>query len=122
METRHLKLDYDEALAAKKAVLSSELNLLYIIRSLKSYKLLRKREYTNKNKLKKAVTSFKTRIDLILSTMPRKIPKVKVKQEKKEETKQEIKPKKVYKKKKKEGRRTIEGELEEIQRKLASLS
>ncbi len=122
METRHLKLDYDEALAAKKAVLSSELNLLYIIRSLKSYKLLRKREYTNKNKLKKAVTSFKTRIDLILSNMPRKIPKVKVKQEAKQKIKQETKPKKISKKTKKEGRRTIEGELEEIQRKLASLS
>jgi len=62
METRHVKLDYESALSAKKHLLSSELNLLQIIKKINAYKLLRKQELITKTKLKKEIISFRTKI------------------------------------------------------------
>ena len=44
METRHIKLDYEEALHAKKQILSTELNLLQTSKKIRNYKVLRKKE------------------------------------------------------------------------------
>ena len=43
-ETRHIKLDYEEALLAKKQLLTTELNLLNLLKKVKNYRALRKRE------------------------------------------------------------------------------
>ena len=70
METRHIKLDYEEALNAKKQLLSSELNILQTMKRVKDYRALRKKELITKNKVKTAMTSLKAKLNLILSTFP----------------------------------------------------
>ena len=65
VETRHVKLSYEEALDAKKQFLSSELNLLHTIRKLKNYKLLRRKEIAVKNNLKTKLASLKTKINFL---------------------------------------------------------
>ena len=52
METRHIMFDYEEALSAKKNLLTTEINLLSILKKIKDYKNLRKREFSLKNKLR----------------------------------------------------------------------
>ena len=78
METRHVRLDYEQALNAKKQLLSSEINLLHMIRALKAYKMLRKKEFIEKNKLKTCLTSIKIKIKLFESKLPKPAPMPKV--------------------------------------------
>ena len=66
METRHVRLNYEEALFAKKQFLSSELNILHIIKKIKHYRILRKKEHTLKTKLKTSLKSLNTKINLHL--------------------------------------------------------
>jgi len=108
METRHVKLTNEYAISAKKQLLSSEINLLYMIKNLSRYKLLRKREFVIKNKLKTALTSTRAKLNLLLSTLPDNQGnprKIKRKARRKQEEKQELTE-----------------ELEDIQDKLAKLS
>lgn len=124
VEIRHIKLDYGDSLSSKKQLLSSELNILNIIRILKTYKLLKKKEFIERNKLKTNITSLKTKINFILSTFPE--------QEKKEIIKNsQIIPKKIQKTPKVKSKNVqktptkkdqIEKELEDIKSKLAKLS
>ena len=74
METRHVKFDYSQALDAKKQLLSSEISLLHILKALKSYKVLRKKEFIEKNKLKTNLISLKTKIKLIETSFPKPEP------------------------------------------------
>jgi hypothetical protein len=71
METRHIRIDYEEALSSKKQLLSSELNLLQTLKYLKGYKILRKKEMTEKNNLRAGISSLKAKISLIQSTFPK---------------------------------------------------
>jgi hypothetical protein len=71
METRHIKLGYEEALSAKKQLLSSELNVLQTVRNLKNYSLLRKGELSEKNRLGASLSSLKAKINLLQSTLPK---------------------------------------------------
>tara|TARA_Y100000310_G_scaffold343363_1_gene450623 strand:- start:1962 stop:2288 length:327 start_codon:yes stop_codon:yes gene_type:complete len=107
METRHVKLNYDEALNAKKQLLSAELNILNIIKRLKNYKLLRKKEFTTKSKLKTATTSLKSKVNLIISTFPNESDEI-------------ITPKKIQRRIKPETQNLTQ-ELEDIKAKLAKL-
>ena len=70
METRHIRMDYEEALNAKKQLLTSEINLLHIAKKIKNYKLLRKKEIATKNKLKTSLTSLKSKITMLQSSFP----------------------------------------------------
>jgi len=70
METRHIKLDYEEALSAKKQLLSMELNLLQTEKRVRNYKLLRKKELAMKNFLRRSLRELRTRINAEESTMP----------------------------------------------------
>lgn len=74
METRHIKFDYEQALDAKKQLLSSEISLLHILKALKAYKDLRKKEFIEKNKLKTNLTSLKNKIKLIKTEFPKPEP------------------------------------------------
>ena len=92
METRHIRLDYGETLNAKKQLLSSEINLIYITKKLKTYKLLRKRELAQKDKLKNSLASLRTKLNLLLSTLPidKGVPETKKIGRRKEQEENEI--------------------------------
>ncbi len=107
METRHIRLDYEEALTAKKQLLSSELSLIQTLKKAKNYKLLRKKELTTKSKLKTASTSLKNKLNLIISTFPTEQGKLRTAQR--------------AKRKKQEEKQDLTKELEEIKAKLANL-
>ena len=104
---RYIKLDYEEALSAKKELLSSELHSLVIAKKIKEYKFLRAKEFTLKKKFRTEIISLKNKTNLFISTLP------------KDENKSH-KPKKVIKEKKVE--KGLQNELEEIKRKLERLS
>jgi len=70
METRHVRLDYDEALSSKKELLNMQLNLLRFAKIMKSYSSLRRKELALKNKLKVDLVNVRTKIQLFLSTLP----------------------------------------------------
>ena len=109
METRHIRLTNEDSLIAKKALLSSEINLIYLIKKLSKYKLLRKKEFILKNKLKTSLTSTKSKLNILLSTFPEEqggIRKIKRKIQNKENQENQ----------------EIAEELEDIQEKLARLS
>ncbi len=105
-ETRHIKLNYEGALSAKKQLLSCELNLLHTIKRIKNYKILRKRETATKNKLKTSITSLKSKLNLIQSKFPE------------QETKLKNYKRKNHRTEKEEG---IREQLDEIKNKLAKL-
>jgi len=109
VETRHVRLDYEQALSAKKQLLTSEINLLHILKKIRTYKLLRKKELTLKSGLRVRLKSLKTKINSIYSYLPTEGQKtVKIKRRKKIVEKS--------------AERGIQGELEDIKRKLARLS
>jgi hypothetical protein len=113
METRHVKLNHGEALDAKKQLLSSEMSMLQIIKRMRNYKLLRKKEFTNRNHLKTNISAVRTKINLIFSTFPEeeKVSKI-IRMDSKKISKEE-----------KDGKesRSLQRELEDIQRKLRQL-
>ena len=109
METRHIKLDYLEALNAKKQLLSFEINLIYANKNLSKYRKLRRREFALKNKLKISITSLKAKLLLLLSTLP------------KDQGTPEIQAEKQIKREQEREEESISTELENIQKKLAKL-
>lgn len=70
METRYIRLKYEEALSAKRELLSAELNVLTVAKRLRGYRDLRKKEFVLKNKLKSAFGFCRTKTNLILSSFP----------------------------------------------------
>ena len=107
METRHIKFDYGQTLNAQKQLLSAEINLLHMMRALKTYKILRKKELAEKNKLKTNLGSLKIKIKLVQSTLPKQESKLKPKR----------KPKGI----KKQTKKSLKNELEDIKKKLERL-
>ncbi len=107
METRHIKLDYEEALSAKKQLLSMELNLLQTEKRVRNYKLLRKKELAMKNFLRRCLRELRTKINSEESTMPQEEEPIRIRTMKKgiEKRKQA----------------DIQYQLKEIQEKLAKL-
>lgn len=106
METRYIKLNYEEALSAKKELLSSEINVLQITKKLKEYRKLRKRESVLKGNLKTSFNLLKTKVNLILSSFPKDEKNM---------------PKINRPKKEKSVDKSLQDELEEIQKKLIRL-
>ena len=107
METRHVKLNYEEALSAKKQILSAELNLLQTAKRVKNYKILRRRELVFKNKLKTVLKNLKEKLRALKLTLP--------------EEEQTIEPKTTKKRTEKRKDKDIKNQLEEIKEKLAKL-
>jgi len=106
-ETRHIRLDYEEALNAKKQLLNSQLNLLHIGKRMKAYKVLRKKELALKRILRTEMKNLRAELNLVLSSFPErskeKIPQIK------------------QRGRKEEGR-SMEEELDEIKNRLERLS
>jgi len=108
METRHIRMGYEEAILAKKQLLSTQINLLQTIKKVKAYRFLRSKEMIIKNKLAINLTSLRNKIKAIEATFPRqeiKIEKIESKEKEKED----------------KGNVSIQKELREIQEKLAKL-
>ena len=81
----HVKLEYGEALEAKKDILSSEMGILKISKIMKRYHLLRTDEFRNKMKLLRKMTELKSSISGLQQTLPKiKIPKLLEKEKKPE--------------------------------------
>jgi len=115
METRHVRFDFNEALTAKKQILTFELDILRMLKRVKAYRLLRKKELQKVNRLKTNITSFKSKINTFISTFPKEeIPRIERKHERKE------RPKKI--KRERGVSSKLQRELEEIKSKLADLN
>ena len=112
MEAKHLKLDYEKAVITKKQLLSSELGLLNIIKKIREYRLARMNEFIIKNKLKTELKLLETKLNLILSSLPKT-------NSKKIQKTQKSKDEPALKKDSKKG--NIEKQLEEIKEKLRRL-
>jgi|TARA_B100001971_G_C18128044_1_gene503205 hypothetical protein len=112
METRHVKIDYDQALTSKKELLSSEINLLNMVRRLKNYRTLRRKEIAAKNSLNREMKALRVKVGLLESSFPNQKELVK-------EDKRKSRVKKAIKIK---GKKHVSDELDEIKRKLAELS
>jgi len=134
----HIGINHEPAINAKKEILMSEVNLLEVIKKIRAYSALRKREFALKNKLKKAITTARTCMAKTEQELPDqneiKIPKkytltigdpeqekaIPIEKFAKEEAIEKIE--KVREKTiVKEKNREIEEELEEIRNKLAKL-
>jgi hypothetical protein len=110
METRHVKLDYFEALEAKKQLLTTELNLLQISKKIKNYRIIRKREQILKTKLRGSANQLKAKIIQIQATFP----------EEKKSTEPKLK-REIPTKERDYKERDIQSQLEEIQKKLSEM-
>ena len=70
METRHVKMDYVNALSAKKELLGAEINLLQVVKKMKAYRLIRKKEMTGKNKLRIEIGKLRKQMDGLEKHLP----------------------------------------------------
>ncbi len=116
----HIKLEHSEAVQSKRDILSSEMNLIRILRITKKYHSIRDNELDKKLMLLKKIRELKMNIGKLQITLPKvKIPNILKENEEKLETKS-IKEK-VEKSKIKDHDNDLEYQLREIQEKLRSL-
>jgi hypothetical protein len=112
-EVVHLKLEYNEALDGKKDMLSSEINILQLLKIIKRYHIIRNQELNKKIEIQKKVKELKGNLELLTKLMPK--PKMPKSTQKKNERSQEAQL--TYEK----HSSPLEEELREIQRKLKEL-
>ncbi len=108
MKNLHVRLEYNEAVFGKKDILSSEINLLELLRRLRNYKVSRKRELILKARLKRELFELKSRVHAIEGFFPS------------EESEEAIKSKARGLREEKRNK-DIDSQLEEIREKLARL-
>jgi len=73
----HVKLEYEEALQSKKDILSSEINLIKIMKIIRSYHFLRLKELKIRSKLHRQIKEVITNIKKVQTTLPKlKIPEI----------------------------------------------
>jgi len=109
METRYLRISYEDSISGKKQLLSTQLNLLNTVKRVHNYTSLRKSELTKKRKLQTALRELRTKIKSFMSTLP-----------KEELSTKEIR-KKLQKKKEKKEDLNLQEQLQEIREKLEKL-
>ncbi len=116
----HVKLEYGEAVRAKREILSSEMKLLQLAKIIKNYHTLRLEELKTKMKLHRKIKETLGEIRKIQATVPKvKIPDILRREENDGEVK-EIE-RKIASVKNKNSNNSIENQLREIQDKLKSL-
>ena len=107
----HVRLEYEDAIESKKDILSSEIDLLKIIQTIKKYRELRSEEFKLKIRLYRQIKTLLTEIRRLQKNLPKlEIPRIL----KGHEIKEIISKKEHY-----DG--NIESQLREIQDKLNSL-
>jgi hypothetical protein len=114
--TIYIKLEYEEAVKAKRDILFSEMNLLKIAKRIKKYEDFRKEELNSKLNISKNIKEIKTNIGKLQRILPKlEIPEILKKPQEIFEmarTKSKIKD---------EYEEDIEYELKEIQERLNAL-
>lgn len=77
MENLHVKYEFSEAIDGKKYLLSSEANLLRVVKRMQTYKTIRLQEIRKKQELKTKLNDFVNKITLLQKNLPKaKIPKI----------------------------------------------
>jgi hypothetical protein len=112
----HIKLEKNEAIAAKRDILHAEGDLIKVIRTMKAYQALRSKELTLKLKLLKKVNSAKRDLGKIKRTLPKFIVPEILQREEPEEPPRKIEPIKPI-----QYDDDLESQLQEIQDKLSRL-
>ncbi len=107
METRHFRLGYNEAVSAKRGILSSQIDVINAISNLNRYRIIRKKESIAKKELKREIVDLREKIQTLLSYLPEKEHQIVEKKERKEKPKEKTK--------------NFKSEIEEIRQKLARL-
>ena len=127
MSNIHIRIGYPEAISSKKEILYCEKSLIEVLKTIKSYSVLRKKEFTLKNKLKKDLSFIKNCVLKVENEMPKdtelNIPKEKIKKSEisLEEGKEKTSKGKKEKKKKSSKKNSLDKEIQEIEKKLAQL-
>lgn len=111
MAIPYVQLEYREGVAAKKEILGAEMSLLRLVKSLVSYKAMRKLELQKKVALKTSIKALSAKMDSLVSDLPEVENLPKIKQELKISASPEFRKKK-----------TIDAELEQIKEQLDRLS
>ena len=115
MKSIYIQVPYHEAVAGKREFLSSQIHLLQLLKSFKSYKNLRRSELILKQKLKIKLTNFRKEVRELQTDLPKETKDITIKKIKQisapagesyEETKH---------------RKDIEAQLQEIREQLARL-
>ena len=114
----HIKLERGEALESRRDVLASEVALLKILKRINNYRIYRTKEFELKLTLGKKIKELKTSLGALQRVLPTlKIPKLL----NKNVDEIELEGKKALKKSLAVKDLSIEGQLQEIQRKLDEL-
>ena len=114
----HIKVEYLEALKSKKEILSSEINLLRIVKAIKKYRPLRAEELKLKLKLYKSLKEINTNLKKLEKTLPQ-ITTNKI--SKKEPHSESAEIDKTIKKVRKQYDDSLESQLRDIQGRLLEL-
>jgi len=114
MKNIHVRFEYEEAVENKKEILTTQLNVLQLLKRVSNYKKLRKRELITKNKIKTAATKLKDNLKELETLLPEESGEVHIERKgkrksKKQET-EEI-----------EKSKNIEHQLSDIKERLAKL-
>ncbi len=70
MEHKHVKIEYEEMLFGKKEILSTQINLINATNHIRNYKVLRKKELSEKTKLKSQLASLRSKVASLNSHLP----------------------------------------------------
>lgn len=71
MESIHIKLEFPEAMSAKRQILLSEINILDIKTRLNNYFLLRRKELEKREKIRSSLVSLITKIKSLRNSLPK---------------------------------------------------
>jgi len=110
----HVKLDYEEAIRAKKDLLSSERDFLRLLKIMKRYSLLRTEELNTKIKIQNRIKTLKINLGRLTKILPKVILPGILKKE-------DIIEEKISKIKKEEKDKDLESQLMDIQERLKQL-
>jgi len=113
----HIKFDNAEAVTAKRDILTSQMNLLKVAKTIEGYSFYRIKELELKLTLSKKMKELKTNMTKLQKILPKlKVPEILRKGETREPEEEH--------KEKREGKsydRSLEDQLQEIQRRLEKL-
>ncbi len=111
----HIKLEYEEALQSKKDILSSQMALLKVEKTIRGYHSYRSHGFELKINLSKKIKELKSHIWNLLKILPKlKIPEILRKEE-------HVEKEHKYPERKKHQDGSLEEQLQDIQRRLNEL-
>jgi len=116
----HIKVDYSEAVENKKNMLLLEKSMLEVVKHIKAYDILRRKEFTLKTQIKRDFAKIISLISEIESVIPKEETHFSKDKLKKEEKIKAITVKK-HKAEMQHKKSQIESQIDEIRAKLARL-